>query len=106
MPHPVLHQGAVLGSVLASTLNQWRGCVVVKVATQPELPIVLYDMEACPYCRVVREAITALQAIGDPEFMLHGPATSTGGAGLMVIVNGPVAARLGRTRLIDNLLLR
>lgn len=38
---------------------------------------------------------TALQAIGDPEFMLHGPATSTGGSALMVIVNGPVADRLG-----------
>src|SRR5262249_42713559 len=37
----------------------------------------------------------ALQAVGDPAFMLHGPATSTGGAALMVIVNGPVAGRLG-----------
>src|SRR4029453_14109826 len=37
----------------------------------------------------------ALEAIGDPEFMLHGPATSTGGSALMVIVNGPVTARLG-----------
>jgi hypothetical protein len=37
----------------------------------------------------------ALQAIGDPAFMLHGPATSTGGSALMVIVNGPVAHRLG-----------
>ena len=37
----------------------------------------------------------ALAAIGDPAFMLHGPATSTGGAALMVIVNGPIAARLG-----------
>ena len=37
----------------------------------------------------------ALTAIGDPEFMLHGPATSTGGSALMVIVNGPFAARLG-----------
>ena len=36
----------------------------------------------------------ALQAIGDPAFMLHGPATSTGGAGLMLIVNGPIATRL------------
>src|SRR5262249_8116360 len=32
----------------------------------------------------------ALQAIGDASFMLHGPATSTGGAALMVIVNGPI----------------
>jgi len=37
----------------------------------------------------------ALLAIGDPEFMLHGPATSTGGSALMVIVNGPVRERLG-----------
>jgi hypothetical protein len=36
----------------------------------------------------------ALQAVGDPEFMLHGPATSTGGSALMVIVNGPIASRL------------
>ena len=37
----------------------------------------------------------ALQAIGDPAFMLHGPATSTGGSALMAIVNGPIAGRLG-----------
>ena len=37
----------------------------------------------------------ALQAIGDPEFKLHGPATSTGGAALMVIVNGPVRRSIG-----------
>jgi hypothetical protein len=37
----------------------------------------------------------ALTAIGDPEFKLHGPATSTGGSALMVIVNGPVCAAIG-----------
>jgi hypothetical protein len=37
----------------------------------------------------------ALSAIGDPEFKLHGPATSTGGAALMVIVNGPVRDAIG-----------
>lgn len=36
----------------------------------------------------------ALVAIGDPAFELHGPATSTGGAALMVIVNGPIRRRL------------
>ncbi|MGH7331365.1 MAG: hypothetical protein ACREKS_01195 [Candidatus Rokuibacteriota bacterium] len=36
-----------------------------------------------------------LLAIGDPEFQLHGPATSTGGAALMVIVNGPVREAIG-----------
>ncbi|HYS92448.1 MAG TPA: hypothetical protein VEL48_03385, partial [Candidatus Acidoferrales bacterium] len=37
----------------------------------------------------------ALQAIGDSSFMLHGPATSTGGAALMVVVNGSICERLG-----------
>src|SRR6201993_972115 len=37
----------------------------------------------------------ALSAVGDPAFELHGPATSTGGAALMVIVSGPVRQRLG-----------
>src|SRR4029077_12450274 len=37
----------------------------------------------------------ALAALGDPEFTLHGPATSTGGAALMVIVNGPVREAIG-----------
>jgi len=37
----------------------------------------------------------ALSAVGDPAFELHGPATSTGGAALMVIVNGPIRQRLG-----------
>jgi glutathione S-transferase len=60
MTNPVLHQGAVLGSVLASSLGLWRGSLVVKAAVQPELPLTLYDFEASPYCRAVREAITAL----------------------------------------------
>ena len=37
----------------------------------------------------------ALFAIGDPAFTLHGPATSTGGAALMMIVNGPVREAIG-----------
>ena len=37
----------------------------------------------------------ALQAVGDPEFKLHGPATSTGGSALMIIVNGPVREAIG-----------
>ncbi len=60
MPNPVLHQGAVVGSLLASSLAAWRGTAVVRAAAQPKEPIVLYDRAACPYCRAVREAITAL----------------------------------------------
>ena len=65
MPNPILHQARVLGSVAASTLTAWRGCLVVRPAVQPEKPFILYDMEGCPYCRRVREALTALHLDAD-----------------------------------------
>ena len=37
----------------------------------------------------------ALQAMGHPEFGLHGPATSTGGAAMLVAVNGPIRDDIG-----------
>lgn len=37
----------------------------------------------------------ALDAMGDRSFYLHGPMTSTGGATVMIIVSGPVAAAIG-----------
>ncbi len=63
MPNPVLHQLNVLGSVVSSTLGLWRGAQTLPASVpgrQPALPLRLYDIEACPYCRVVREALTAL----------------------------------------------
>lgn len=60
MPNVLVHNVNVLGSVTTSSLTAWRGCLVVRSAAQPAKPLVLYDMEACPYCRRVREALTAL----------------------------------------------
>ena len=60
MSNMLSHNVHVLGSVATSSLTAWRGCLVVKNVPQPEKPIVLYDMEGCPYCRRVREALTAL----------------------------------------------
>lgn len=37
----------------------------------------------------------AIEALGDPEFALHVPLTSTGGAACMVIVSGPAADEIG-----------
>ena len=59
MTQTVAHHAAVVSSLVASTLGAWRGTLVLHAATQPPLPITLYDMEACPYCRKVREALTA-----------------------------------------------
>jgi len=39
--------------------------------------------------------VAAVEALADPKWGYHGPATSTGGAAVLMIVNGPIAAKLG-----------
>ncbi|MEC7347309.1 MAG: hypothetical protein VYB60_00430, partial [SAR324 cluster bacterium] len=39
--------------------------------------------------------VTALSAISDPAFGLHGPSASTHGPAILIIVNGPVAKSIG-----------
>jgi len=50
----------VLNSGLTSTLRFWRGTSARGSARQPARPLQLYEFEACPYCRLVREALTEL----------------------------------------------
>ncbi len=38
--------------------------------------------------------VAAIEGIGDPAWSYHGPGTSTGGAGVLAIVNGPVGRTL------------
>jgi hypothetical protein len=38
---------------------------------------------------------SAVQALGDPDFMLHGVTASTGGAAIMIVVCGPAASQAG-----------
>jgi len=38
--------------------------------------------------------VAAIEGIADPKWGYHGPATSTGGAAVLMIVNGPVAGKL------------
>src|SRR5712664_3135788 len=38
--------------------------------------------------------VAAVEGIADPRWSYHGPGTSTGGAGVLVIVNGPIAREL------------
>lgn len=48
-------------SVLASTLSAWRGSLTFRPARRlPEKPLELYEYEASPYCRLVREVLTEL----------------------------------------------
>jgi glutathione S-transferase len=47
-------------SLGASLLRPTRGLIAVGHRKQPKKTLVLYEAEYCPYCRYVREALTAL----------------------------------------------
>jgi glutathione S-transferase len=49
-----------LTSTLASNARFWRGTMSKPAANQPLQLLELYDIENCPYCRLVREALTEL----------------------------------------------
>jgi glutathione S-transferase len=52
---------AVSSSLLASQLRAWRGTSAFRpAARQPEKLLELYEYEGCPFCRLVREALTEL----------------------------------------------
>ncbi len=51
----------VNSSFLASSVAAWRGTAAFHPARkQPERLLELYDFEACPYCRLVREAMSEM----------------------------------------------
>ena len=50
----------VLNSTLTSSLRFWRGTNSRPSAKQPAKHLQLYEFEACPFCRLVREALTEL----------------------------------------------
>jgi len=39
--------------------------------------------------------VAAIEAIGDPRYNYHGPATSTSGSAVLILVNGPITRELG-----------
>ena len=52
---------AIAGQLAASSAALWRGTVIrVKKPQRPEQTLRVYDMEGCPHCRLVREALTEL----------------------------------------------
>lgn len=55
-----MHAVHVASSALASTLAAWRGTKTRPGARQPEKLLELFEFEACPYCRLVRESLSEL----------------------------------------------
>lgn len=57
----VVHQLKVASSVFASTARGWRGSLSFRPTTrQPEQLLRLYEFEASPFCRLVREALSEM----------------------------------------------
>ncbi len=50
----------VLASSLTSTLRAWTGIISSPATVKPEKTLELFEFEGCPYCRLVREALTEL----------------------------------------------
>ena len=51
----------LLSSIMASSTSAWRGTMSLSPAEkQPEKLLELYEFEGCPYCRLVRETLCAL----------------------------------------------
>lgn len=56
----IVRDADVLASSLTSALRGWTGINSVPATTKPEKTLELYEFEGCPYCRLVREALTEL----------------------------------------------
>jgi hypothetical protein len=78
-----LHADQVLGTIPARSM--------VVVARKVAINAVMAGCRP-EYMPVV---VAATQALCHPDFAYHGPASSTGGSAMVLIVNGPIAKRLG-----------
>lgn len=57
----LVHSLKVGSSIVASSLRGWRGSLAFRPrSVQPAKPLELYEYEASPYCRLVREALSEL----------------------------------------------
>ncbi len=54
------HTLNIASSTLTSSINLWRGTNARPAKKKPAKLLELYDMEGCPFCRLVREALTEL----------------------------------------------
>ena len=57
---PMIRPLDIASSLMTSSLRGWRGTMASARSRQPAQPLQLYDMENCPYCRLVRETLTEL----------------------------------------------
>ena len=97
----VSRQAEVLSSSLVSTLDLWRGTMLLQATPQPAKTIALYDIEGDAACRQVREVLTALGLdaviypcpVGGTRYRAKAEALSDG-AGVPLLVDNNTGATL------------
>jgi len=57
---PFQHELSLAGSLLSTLARAGQGIATTPAAERPSLLFELFEFEACPYCRLVREALTEL----------------------------------------------
>lgn len=55
-----MSRAGVASSILSTAIRGTAGIRIVEAAVKPEITLQLYDIENCPYCRLVREVLTEL----------------------------------------------
>ena len=50
----------LINNLGVSSLGLWRGTNIRSATLAPQKMLVLYEMEGCPFCRLVREVLTEL----------------------------------------------
>jgi len=60
IPESIKHRVNLASSTLATALRPGIGITARPATTKPEKLLELYEFEACPFCRIVREALTEL----------------------------------------------
>lgn len=89
---------ALVSDMLAA--GPWAAEELLLVETTRDTDVTAYQAAVCAVMAGARPEYfpvigATLQAMSDRRFFLHGPTTSTGGATIMIVVSGPVAAELG-----------
>lgn len=77
----------------------WPDDELLLVETTRDTSVTAYQAAVCAVMAGARPEYfpvigATLQAMSDRRFFLHGPTTSTGGATIMIVVSGPIAAKL------------
>jgi glutathione S-transferase len=62
----------VATSFAASSVRGWSGNHVAALGQRPERRLILFEMEGCPYSRLVREALSILDIDADMRPCTHG----------------------------------